>query len=159
MNIQQRNNLTTLCYIERDGKYLMLHRVKKHHDINAGKWIGVGGHVENGETPEECLLREVKEETGLVLTAYRLRGLVTFLSDACEPELMCVFTADAFDGELIECDEGELAWVEKSDVLALPTWEGDRVFLERLLSGDERFFSIKLRYEGDKLVEKKITDY
>lgn len=151
--------MTTLCYIEKEGKYLMLHRVKKHHDINVGKWIGVGGHVENGETPEECLLREVKEETGLVLTAYRLRGLVTFLSDACEPELMCVFTADAFDGELIECDEGELAWVEKSDVLALPTWEGDRVFLERLLSGDERFFSIKLRYEGDKLVEKKITDY
>ena len=151
--------MTTLCYIEKEGKYLMLHRVKKHHDINAGKWIGVGGHVENGETPEECLLREVKEETGLTLTAYRLRGLVTFLSDACEPELMCVFTADAFDGELIECDEGELAWVEKSDVLALPTWEGDRVFLERLLSGDERFFSIKLRYEGDRLVEKKITDY
>lgn len=151
--------MTTLCYIEKEGKYLMLHRVKKHHDINAGKWIGVGGHVENGETPEECLLREVKEETGLTLTAYRLRGLVTFLSDVCEPELMCVFTADAFDGELIECDEGELAWVEKSDVLALPTWEGDRVFLERLLSGDERFFSIKLRYEGDKLVEKKITDY
>ena len=151
--------MTTLCYIEKEGKYLMLHRVKKHHDINAGKWIGVGGHVENGETPEECLLREVKEETGLVLTAYRLRGLVTFLSDVCEPELMCVFTADAFDGEMIECEEGELAWVEKSDVLARPTWEGDRVFLERLLSGDERFFSIKLRYEGDKLVEKKITDY
>ena len=151
--------MTTLCYIETEGKYLMLHRVKKHHDINAGKWIGVGGHVENGETPEECLLREVKEETGLTLTAYRLRGLVTFLSDVCEPELMCVFTADAFDGELIECDEGELAWVDKSDVLALPTWEGDRVFLERLLSGDERFFSIKLRYEGDRLVEKKITDY
>lgn len=151
--------MTTLCYIEKEGKYLMLHRVKKHHDINAGKWIGVGGHVENGETPEECLLREVKEETGLTLTAYRLRGLVTFLSDACEPELMCVFTADAFDGELIECDEGELAWVEKSDVLGLPTWEGDRVFLERLLSGDERFFSIKLRYEGNRLVEKKITDY
>ena len=151
--------MTTLCYIEKEEKYLMLHRVKKHHDINAGKWIGVGGHVENGETPEECLLREVKEETGLVLTAYRLRGLVTFLSDVCEPELMCVFTADTFDGEMIECDEGELAWVEKSDVLALPTWEGDRVFLERLLSGDERFFSIKLRYEGDKLVEKKITDY
>lgn len=151
--------MTTLCYIEKEGKYLMLHRVKKHHDINAGKWIGVGGHVENGETPEECLLREVKEETGLTLTAYRLRGLVTFLSDVCEPELMCVFTADAFDGELIECDEGTLHWVEKSDVLGLPTWEGDRVFLERLLSGDERFFSIKLRYEADHLVEKKITDY
>lgn len=151
--------MTTLCYIEKEGKYLMLHRVKKRHDINAGKWIGVGGHVENGETPEECLLREVKEETGLTLTAYRLHGLVTFLSDVCEPELMCVFTADAFDGELIECDEGELAWVEKSDVLGLPTWEGDRVFLERLLSGDDRLFSIKLRYEADHLVEKKITDY
>ncbi len=151
--------MTTLCYIENEGKYLMLHRVKKNHDINAGKWIGVGGHVENGETPEECLLREVKEETGLRLTAYRLRGLVTFLSDVCEPELMCVFTADAYDGELIECDEGELAWVDKSEVLGLPTWEGDRVFLERLLSGDERFFSIKLRYEGDRLVEKKMTDY
>ena len=151
--------MTTLCYIEKEGKSLMLHRVTKHHDINAGKWIGVGGHVENGETPEECLLREVKEETGLRLTSYRLHGLVTFLSDVCEPELMCVFTADAFDGEMIEYDEGELAWVEKSDVLALPTWEGDRVFLERLLSGDDRFFSIKLRYEGDKLVEKKITDY
>ena len=156
---RKKTNLTTLCYIEQDGKYLMMHRVKKAHDINHDKWIGVGGHFEPDETPEECLLREVKEETGLVLTAYRLRGLVTFLSDVCEPELMCVFTADAFDGEMIECDEGELAWVEKSDVLALPTWEGDRVFLERLLSGDERFFSIKLRYEGDKLVEKKITDY
>lgn len=151
--------MTTLCYIENAGKYLMLHRVKKHHDINAGKWIGVGGHVENGETPEECLLREVKEETGLTLTSYRLRGLVTFLSDACEPELMCVFTASAFLGELIECNEGELAWVDKSEVLGLPTWEGDRVFLERLLSGDDRFFSIKLRYEGDQLMEKKVTDY
>ena len=156
---RKKTNLTTLCYIEQDGKYLMMHRVKKAHDINHDKWIGVGGHFEPDETPEECLLREVREETGLVLTAYRLRGLVTFLSDVCEPELMCVFTADAFDGEMIECDEGELAWVEKSDVLALPTWEGDRVFLERFLSGDERFFSIKLRYEGDKLVEKKITDY
>ena len=156
---RKKTNLTTLCYIEQDGKYLMMHRGKKAHDINHDKWIGVGGHFEPDETPEECLLREVREETGLVLTAYRLRGLVTFLSDVCEPELMCVFTADAFDGEMIECDEGELAWVEKSDVLALPTWEGDRVFLERLLSGDERFFSIKLRYEGDKLVEKKITDY
>ena len=151
--------ITTLCYIENEGNYLMLHRVKKHHDINAGKWIGVGGHVENGETPEECLLREVKEETGLELTSYRLRGLVTFLSDADEPELMCVFTASAFCGELIECDEGELAWVDKSEVLGLPTWEGDRVFLERLLSGDDRFFSIKLRYEGDRLIERKVTDY
>ena len=139
--------MTTLCYIEKEGKYLMLHRVKKHHDINAGKWIGVGGHVENGETPEECLLREVKEETGLVLTAYRLRGLVTFLSDVCEPELMCVFTADAFDGEMIECDEGELAWVPKKDILNLHLWEGDHIFLRELLK-NERFFSLKLVYDG-----------
>ena len=100
---------TTLCYIEKDGKYLMLHRVKKHNDINEGKWIGVGGHAKNQETPEECLVREVKEETGLTLTSYRFRGLVTFISNECEPELMCVFTADGFTGELIECDEGELA--------------------------------------------------
>ena len=104
---------TTLCYIEKDGKYLMLHRVKKHNDINEGKWIGVGGHAENQETPEECLVREVKEETGLTLTSYRFRGLVTFISNECEPELMCVFTAYGFTGELIECDEGELAWVDK----------------------------------------------
>ena len=150
--------MTTLCYIEKEGKYLMLHRVKKHHDINAGKWIGVGGHVENGETPEECLLREVKEETGLVLTAYRLRGLVTFLSDVCEPELMCVFTADAFDGEMIECDEGELAWVPKKDVLHLHLWEGDVIFLKELLEND-RFFSLKLVYEGDTLVDSQFIRY
>ena len=122
---------TTLCYIEKDGKYLMLHRVKKHNDINEGKWIGVGGHAENQETPEECLVREVKEETGLTLTSYRFRGLVTFISNECEPELMCVFTADGFTGELIECDEGELAWVDKEEVPGLPTWEGDRVFLNQ----------------------------
>ena len=126
----------------------MLHRVKKHNDINEGKWIGVGGHAENQETPEECLVREVKEETGLTLTSYRFRGLVTFISNECEPELMCVFTADGFTGELIECDEGELAWVDKEEVPELPTWEGDRVFLNLLLSGEERFFSIKLKYEA-----------
>ncbi len=117
---------TTLCYIEKDGKYLMLHRVKKHNDINEGKWIGVGGHAENQETPEECLVREVKEETGLMLTSYRFRGLVTFISNECEPELMCVFTADGFTGELIECDEGELAWVDK-EVIACPVVEGNEV--------------------------------
>lgn len=101
---------TTLCYIENEGKYLMLHRVKKKNDINEGKWIGVGGHVEYQESPEECLVREVKEETGLTLTSYRFRGVVTFISDTCEAELMCVFTADGYTGELIECDEGELCW-------------------------------------------------
>ena len=133
---------TTLCYIENEGKYLMLHRVKKKNDINEGKWIGVGGHVEYQESPEECLVREVKEETGLILTSYRFRGVVTFISDTCEAELMCVFTADGYTGELIECDEGELCWVDKTVVPELPTWEGDRVFLDMLLSGEERFFSL-----------------
>ena len=150
---------TTLCYIENEGKYLMLHRVKKKNDINEGKWIGVGGHVEYQESPEECLVREVKEETGLTLTSYRFRGVVTFISDTCEAELMCVFTAVGYTGELIECDEGELCWVDKTVVPELPTWEGDRVFLDMLLSGEERFFSLKLRYEGDKLVEKKTHLY
>lgn len=150
---------TTLCYIEQDGKYLMLHRVKKQHDINEGKWIGVGGHVENQETPEECLVREVKEETGLTLTSYRFRGLVTFISNECEPELMCVFTADGFIGEIAECNEGELEWIDKKEVNKLHTWEGDRVFLELLLSEEKQFFSIKLRYEGDKLVEKQVKLY
>ena len=115
---------TTLCYIENEGKYLMLHRVKKKNDINEGKWIGVGGHAEGQEAPEECLVREVKEETGLILTSYRFRGVVTFISDACEAELMCVFTADGYTGELIECDEGDLCWVDKAEVPKLPTWEG-----------------------------------
>ena len=123
----------------------MLHRIKKHNDINEGKWIGVGGHAEGQESPEECLLREVKEETGLTLTSYKLRGLVTFISDKCEPELMCVFTANEYIGELTECNEGELYWIDKAVVPTLPTWEGDRVFLDLLLSGDERFFSLKLQ--------------
>ena len=150
---------TTLCYIENEGKYLMLHRVKKHNDINQGKWIGVGGHVERQETPEECLVREVKEETGLTLTSYKFRGVVTFIYNDCESELMCVFTADRYTGELLECNEGDLQWVDKALVPALPTWEGDKVFLNLLLSGDERFFSIKLQYEGDRLIDKKIYLY
>ena len=152
--------MTTLCYIEEDGKYLMLHRVKKKNDINHDKWIGVGGHGEYGETPEECLLREVREETGLMLTSYRFRALITFVSDQCEPEMMCLFTADGFEGELTDkCNEGDLVWVEKEKVLALPTWEGDHLFLERLLNNEKRFFTIKCVYEGDKLVENKIAFY
>ena len=115
--------ITTLCYIEHDGQYLMLHRIKKENDINEGKWIGVGGHAENGESPEECLLREVKEETGLTLTSYRFRALITFISDKQEPELMCLFTADEFSGKLITCNEGDLKWVDKTIVPTLPTWE------------------------------------
>ena len=151
--------ITTLCYIEHNNQYLMLHRFKKHHDMYEGKWIGVGGHVEEQETPEECLVREVKEETGLTLTSYQLRGLVTFLNSQYESELMCVYTADGYSGELMECNEGNLCWVDKAMVPQLPTWEGDRVFLDLLLSGEERFFSIKLRYDGEKLVEKKIQLY
>lgn len=149
--------MTTLCYIEKDGRYLMLHRTKKEKDINKGKWIGVGGHAYDGETPEECLLREVKEETGLTLTSYKFRGLITFISDECEPELMCLFTADGFTVEQCVCDEGDLAWIDKSQVAGLPTWEGDAVFLKLLLEGEKRFFTLKLRYEGDKLVENAVN--
>lgn len=127
---------TTLCYIENDDKFLMLHRVKKQDDMNEGKWIGVGGHVESQETPEECLVREVKEETGLTLTSYKFRGLVTFINSECESELMCVFTADEYTGELIECDEGELCWVDKAMVPNLPAWEGDQVFLDLICNID-----------------------
>lgn len=151
--------ITTLCYIENNNQYLMLHRTKKPNDINEGKWIGVGGHVERDESPEECLVREVREETGLTLTAYKFRGLVTFVNNKCESELMCVFTADGYTDELITCNEGELCWVDKTQVPNLPTWEGDRVFLDLLLSNEERFFSIKLQYEEDQLVEKEINLY
>ena len=142
---------TTLCYIERDGCWLMLHRVKKGHDINRDKWIGIGGKFEDKESPEDCVLREVKEETGLTLTRYRYRGLVTFVSDRYETEYMHLFTADGFVGELIDCDEGALEWVPKERVPALPTWAGDRIFLD-LLARDVPFFSLKLSYEGDALV-------
>ena len=151
--------MTTLCYIENDGKYLMLHRVKKKEDINKNKWIGVGGHANEWESPEECLVREVKEETGLILTSYKFRGIVTFISDECESETMCLFTADKFTGNIIECDEGELKWVDKKVVHNLPTWEGDAVFLKLLLEDEKRFFSLKLVYEGDKLKEKNIVFY
>ena len=142
---------TTLCYIEQDGKYLMLHRVKKKNDINHDKWIGIGGKFEEKESPEDCALREVKEETGLTLTSYAYRGLVTFVSDQYETECMHLFTADGFTGELIDCDEGTLEWVDKALVPTLPTWAGDRIFLD-LLARDVPFFSLKLEYVGDTLV-------
>ena len=147
---------TTLCYVEQDGKYLMLLRNKKKQDENAGKWIGVGGKFEEGESPQDCLLREVQEETGLRLTQYRFRGIVTFVSDRYETEYMHLFTAHCFEGELTACDEGELRWVEKDEVLSLPLWEGDREFL-RLLREDAPFFSLKLVYQGDKLVSSTLT--
>ena len=145
-----KNN--TLCYIEKDGCYLMLHRVKKKDDANRGKWIGFGGQFEEGESPEECVCREVLEETGLTLTDYRYRGIVTFASDVYETELMHLFTADGFCGELLsECNEGEMAWIKKADLPTLPMWEGDRVFLD-LLTQDIPFFSLKLIYRQDSLV-------
>lgn len=151
--------VTTLCYIEKDEKYLMLHRTKKENDINKDKWIGVGGHAEGNESPEECLLREVKEETGLELLSYKFRGLITFVSDDCEPEMMCLFTSDDFRGEIITCDEGEFEWVSKTEVPKLPTWEGDAIFLKLLLNNEERFFTLKLVYENEKLVEKAVQIY
>jgi 8-oxo-dGTP diphosphatase len=147
---------TTQCYLERGKQYLMLHRTKKVNDENHDKWIGVGGHFEDGETPEECVLREVLEETGLTLTRLRLRGIVTFLSDIWEGEYMYLFTSDAFEGQMKECDEGELVWVEKDRLGALELWEGDYIFLD-LLDREDRFFSVKLRYEKDKLAESNIA--
>ncbi len=151
--------LTTLCYIENDhGEYLMLHRTKKQNDLNTGKWIGVGGKFEADETPEECLLREVYEETGLTLTRYRFRGIVTFLSNEWEGEYMHLFTADKYEGTLCDCNEGELAWVPKNDVLKLNLWEGDHIFLRELLKND-RFFSLKLSYTGDVLTDSSFIRY
>ena len=143
---------STLCYLVKDGKVLMLHRVKKKNDINHDKWIGIGGKFEPEEAPEECILREAKEETGLTLTSWRCRGVVTFLQEGGEGEYMYLFTADDFTGELIECDEGDLQWVSLEFLDALPTWEGDRIFLN-LLWQDAPFFLLTLRYHGDRLVE------
>ena len=143
---------TTLCYITRGSQVLMLHRTKKEKDINKDKWIGIGGKFLEEEAPEECLLREVKEETGLTLTSWKCRGIVTFLNDCCPGEYMYLFTADGFEGELIDCDEGELCWVERSFLDSLPKWEGDRIFLE-LLWRDAPFFLLTLRYSGDRLTE------
>jgi len=142
---------STLIYVERGDEYLMLHRTKKENDLNHDKWIGIGGKFEENESPEDCMLREAKEETGLTLTHWRYRGIVTFISDEWETEYMHLYTADGFEGTLRVCDEGDLEWIKKSDLLALKLWEGDKIFL-RLLDTDEPFFSLKLQYEGDKLV-------
>ena len=144
---------TSLCYIESDGRYLMLHRVKKELDENRDKWIGVGGKFEEGESPEDCALREVREETGLTLLSWRYRGIVTFVSDEWGTEYMHLFTSEDFSGTLRDdCAEGTLEWIEKPRLLSLPIWEGDKIFL-RLLDTDEPFFSLKLCYVGDRLVE------
>lgn len=167
--------LTTLCYIEKEDAYLMLHRVKKQKDVNKDKWIGIGGHFEEGESPEECLLREAAEETGLRLKKWSFRGIVTFcfreeeqvskqmrskaadsgmeeVQNVRQPvcEYMHLYTAAEYEGDLTECNEGELVWVKKEEVLSLNIWEGDRIFFDLLMRG-EPFFSLKLEYVGDRL--------
>ena len=143
---------TTLCYIERDGCYLMLHRVKKENDINKDKWIGIGGKFEDRESPEDCVLREALEETGLTLMKPEYRGIVTFICDDYPTEYMHLFWADRFTGTVKECDEGNLEWIKKEKILSLPIWEGDKIFLKLL---DEKcpFFSLKLIYEKGALLE------
>lgn len=142
---------TTLCYIEKNGCYLLLHRVKKENDLNKDKWVGIGGKFEENESPEDCLLREVEEETGLRLKSWRYCGIVTFVSDRWEGEYMHLFHAEDFEGQLTDCDEGTLEWVSKDFFASLPQWEGDKIFL-RLMEERAPFFSLKLCYEGDRLV-------
>lgn len=142
---------TTLCHIEKDGCYLMLHRIKKENDLNRDKWVGIGGKFEDGESPEECNSREVLEETGLTLNSARYCGIVTFVSDKWETEYMHIFHSDNFSGTVKECDEGVLEWVKKENLYTLPIWEGDKIFL-RLIEENSPFFSLKLVYEGDRLV-------
>lgn len=146
--------LTTLCYLERDGRYLILHRTKKEHDENGDKWIGVGGKFEYGESPEECALREVKEETGLTMLKPLFRGLITFVSDEWGVEYMHLFTCKEFSGELIECNEGDLVWLPKEELLKKKMWAGDRLFLKALEERND-FFTLKLRYQGEDLVEAR----
>ena len=143
---------TTLCYITRGDEVLMLHRVKKKNDINKDKWIGIGGKFEGDESPDECLLREAREETGLELKSWKCRGVVTFLNEGSFGEYMYLFTADEFEGELKECDEGDLQWISRNFLNELPKWEGDQIFLD-LLWKDVPFFLLKLRYNRDKLEE------
>lgn len=154
MTQANRITVTTLCYLERDNQYLMLHRTKKEKDINKDKYIGVGGHMEHGESPEECIQREVLEETGLKLESCRLRGLLTFVIDDID-EYTFLYTSTDFTGNIKECDEGELVWVDKDKVGELPIWEGDRLFF-KLLEEREEFFSLKLHYVQDVLVSARL---
>ena len=149
---------TTLCYIEKDNKYLMLLRNKKENDCNEGKWIGVGGKFEGNETSDECLCREVLEETGLVLTDYHFHGIVYFLNTVWEDEAMYLYTATGFDGTPdYNCDEGELRWIDKSEIMKLNLWEGDRIFLEKLINGEDRI-DMTLNYDGERLISVKFYE-
>ena len=148
-----RNNLTTLCYLEQNGCYLMLHRTKKEKDINKDKWIGIGGHLEEGESPEECLVREMREETGVTPLSPKLRGIITFVSDRYGTEYMFLYSASGLNGTLTECDEGVFEWIDKKSVYDLNIWEGDKIFFHLLEDRDD-FFSLKLVYDGhDNLIE------
>ena len=149
--------LTTLCYIKHENKYLMLLRNKKENDLNEGKWIGVGGKFLDGETPEECLKREVYEETGLTLSKYLFNGVIRFISDSWDNEDMYLYTGLEFSGELIECNEGTLKWIDEERVMSLNLWEGDRLFMNELIAGKSSLF-MRLCYEGDTLVESKVYD-
>ena len=143
---------TTLCYIEKDGAYLMIHRIKKQNDMNKDKWIGIGGKFENGESPFDCARREIKEETGLNISNLNYRGIVTFVSDLYGTEYMHLFTSSEYEGEVnYDCDEGTLEWVKKEKINNLPIWEGDKIFL-RLLDTEQKFFTLKLEYKGERLV-------
>ena len=150
--------ITTQCYLEKDNKYLMLHRVKKENDVNKDKWIAPGGKFEDNESPEECAIREVKEETGYTMNTCKLRGIVTFTSDVDETDYMYLFTSNDFTGEQIECNEGDLEWVDKDKICDLNIWEGDKIFLNKIAK-DSPFFTLKLEYEGNKLVNYKINEY
>lgn len=150
--------ISTLCYLKKDDSYLFLHRTKKEKDVNEGKWIGVGGRLEPGESPEECVCRETEEETGLILDSYRMRGILSFSSEGWEDECIFVFTSEEFHGEEKVCDEGDLCWIKKDSIMDLNLWEGDRIFLKMILD-DEPFFSMKLSYKGNKLVERTVHTY
>jgi 8-oxo-dGTP diphosphatase len=149
---------TTLCHIEKDGKYLMLHRVKKENDLNHDKWVGIGGKFEDKESPEQCNRREVLEETGLTLNSSEYRGIVTFVSDKWETEYMHIFTSNDFSGEIIECDEGDLVWIDKKELLTLPLWVGDKIFLKLIEDKSYPFFSLRLEYCGESLVSAILND-
>lgn len=147
---------TTVCYIENDGKYLMIHRIKKKNDANHDKWIGIGGKLEPGESPFDCIKREVYEETGLTIVP-KYRGFITFVSNEFGTEYMHLFTSKEFSGDLKpDCDEGVLEWIRKEDLLSIPMWEGDKIF-HKLIDDGEPFFSLKLVYEGDRLIEYRLN--
>ena len=149
---------TTLCYIEKDNKYLMLHRIRKQNDLNQDKWIGIGGKFETQESPEQCVRREVLEETGLTMSKCSYRGIITFVSDKWPTEYMHLFTCNDFSGQLKECDEGVLEWINKNEIYNLPLWQGDKIFLKLIENSNTPFFSLRLEYKGDTLISAILNE-